>query len=206
MGSPANIFAIEGRSLLARMGWRALPLHLVLIAAFGVFLPWSKGIEFLDPVMLAAYACLGVVFAAPAAGQSFIERPKSMGQAIARIGIAVVYGEIMALAMLAAGLITVYLRHPLLPIAPDVIGLAGANAFGLACSFALAAISGWIAMRFSPGASRLAMRLIFLALLLVFFFRSRWLPDFAVTGTAVSLAAGLAAIWAIRGELHNSMA
>lgn len=67
----------EGSRLGARLGWqgsgryRVILVHVALVAVFGVFLPWMKGIDFLDSVMTAAYACLGVLFAAPAAAQAF---------------------------------------------------------------------------------------------------------------------------------------
>ena len=65
--------AEEASNLRTRLGFRGrgwirvLPVYLVVIAIFGVFLPWQRGRDFLDAVILGAYACLGVVFAAPAA-------------------------------------------------------------------------------------------------------------------------------------------
>ena len=53
-------------------------IYLVLLIAFGVFLPWQKGLDFFDPALLAAYACLGVVFAGPAAAQAFDNKPESL--------------------------------------------------------------------------------------------------------------------------------
>jgi len=153
-----------------------------------------RGIEFLDPVLLAAYACLGIIFAAPVAAQMFAEPLKSNSQALARIAVAVSYGEAVVVVMLALAFATVYATHPHLPIGPDLPGLAMANAFGLASSLAMASIAGLISIRFSPNAARGSMRVIFLGLLVVFFFRSRWLPDVAGAGALLALVVAAVAI------------
>src|SRR5438876_6059194 len=105
--------AEEASNLQERLGFRgaawvrALPIYLLVIGVFGVFLPWQKGRDFLDSVMLGAYVCLGVVFAAPAAAAEF-EKIPTTEKALARIAISVLYGELVAVAMLLLGMITVY--------------------------------------------------------------------------------------------------
>jgi hypothetical protein len=158
-----------------------------------------RGIEFFDPVMLSAYACLGILFAAPAAAQAFAaERPSSMAEVTARIGVAVLYGEVMVIAILMAGFATVYLSHTFLPIAPDLPGLAMANGFGLTASFAMAAVAGWIATKFSAVAARSAMRVMFLGLLVLFFFDSRWLPDVMGIGSLAAVSVAAVALLGLR--------
>lgn len=193
-------FRTECAAFAARLGRKAIPLHILLLLIFGIILPWLKGIDFLDPVMLSAYACLGIVFAAPASAQLFSAPVHSMRTVAARIGVAILYGEAMSIGMLALALATVYLTHPHLPIPPDVVSLAQAIAFGIACAFALSAIAAWSALRFSPSAARMILRLIFLVLLVLFFFRSRWLPDVAGEGALLSLAIGVIALLAIRAR------
>jgi hypothetical protein len=193
----------EGAGLRSRVGlgsgFRGLLIHLLVIGTFGIFLPWMRGIDFLDPVMIAAYACLGILFAAPAAAQAFAAgRPASMGDVLARIAVAVLYGELMVIAILMAAFATVYLTHPYLPIAPDLPGLAKANGFGVAASIAMAGVAGWIALRFSAVAARSMMRVVFLALLLLFFFYSRWLPDVMGIGAAAALMVAAAALIGLR--------
>jgi hypothetical protein len=200
MQDSRSSFSGELARFLRGLGWRALPTHILLVIAFGIFLPWMRGLNFMDPVLLAAYACLGVLFAAPAAAQSFAERPASMPHVYARIAIAVLYGELMTIAMLAAAFATFYFLHPL-PIGPDVPGLARINAFGLCASLAMAAGSAWITLRFSASAARVLMRLAFLALLIVFFFKSRWLPELDLTAALAALLVGAIAILAIRRDL-----
>jgi hypothetical protein len=198
-----NHFSSESAGLRSRIGlaggWRGWLIHVLVVGTFGVFLPWMRGIEFFDPVMLSAYACLGILFAAPAAAQAFAaERPSSMAEATARIAVAVIYGEVMVIAILMAGFATVYLSHTFLPIAPDLPGLAMANGFGLAASFAMSAVAGWIALKFSAVAARSAMRVMFLGLLVLFFFYSRWLPDVIGIGALVAVVVAAVALLGLR--------
>jgi hypothetical protein len=181
-------------------GYRLLLLHLALVAVFGVYIPWVKGLDFLDPVITAAYACLGILFAAPASAQAFAnESPVSMREVIARIVMAVVYGEMIAVIVLGCGFGTVYLTHSRhLVVMPDLDTLVAAGLLGITGSFALAAAAAWITLRFSANAARGAMRVTFLLLLLVFFYRSRWLPDVADTAALVCFVIAAAEFFALR--------
>jgi hypothetical protein len=193
----------EGLALRLRMGRQAILIHVALIGVFGILLPSWKGVDFLDPVMLSAYTCLGIVFAAPAAAQAFAQsRPESLSEALARIAIAVIYSETITLIMVAAGLIMVYSRTHF-PVPPDLETLGMSAALGFAASIALAATAGLITLQFSATSARMALRIIFLALLLLFFYRSRWLPDIAGTGALLSLAIAASAILAIRRTLQT---
>jgi hypothetical protein len=188
----------EAVALRARMQRRAILIHLALIGVFGILLPWWKGVDFLDAVMLSAYACLGILFAAPAAAEAFAQsQPKSLNEALARIAMAVIYAEFMTVAILGCGLITVYLKAHFF-LAPDLEALAMSAVLGVAASVAMAAIAGWMTLRFSSGVARVALRIIFLGLLLLFFSRSRWLPDVAGIGVLLSLAVAAGAVVAIR--------
>src|SRR6266478_392652 len=92
--------AMRGRLGLQGAGWvRATTVYLLLLGIFGVILPWERGRGFLDSIILGAYACLGVVFAAPAAALGFDQYPTAR-RALARVAIAVFYGELAAGAML----------------------------------------------------------------------------------------------------------
>src|SRR5580693_2257604 len=127
----------EGQELRSRLGLKAEPLrailvHIAVVVVFGVFLPWWLGIQFLDPVTIAAYSCLGVLFAAPAAAQAFADqRPHSMSDALAGIAIAALYGEAMAIVILLAGFMTIFMTHARVLLTPDFVGLGEAAALGL---------------------------------------------------------------------------
>jgi len=161
-----------------------------------VWWPYLRGAEFFDPVFLTAYACLGVLFAGPAAAQGFEERPRTMREAMMRIGFAVLYGEVMAMLILLAGIATALWSRKV-PIGPDWLGLAQAGGLGLAGSAAMASVAAWFAIRFSPNAARGALRVLFLGLLVLFFFESRWLPDVLGRGTSVCSGIAVLSVFAI---------
>ena len=177
-------------------------LYCVLVGVFGVLLPWTRGLDFLDPAMTAAYACLGVIFAGPAAAEAFSgTRPDSMKAALGRIAKAVIYSEGLALAMLAAGVATVSVSRGMRLRLPELDVLAEAGLLGLAGSAALALMAAWLTLRYSRGVARRALRFVFLALLFAFFYWSRWLPDVALPGAALAAALAGAMFFALRRQL-----
>jgi hypothetical protein len=179
-----RIFSSRVRILVRGPG---LAVYLLLLAAFGVLVPWQKGLEFLDPVILIAYACLGGVFAGPAAVQMFADVPRSAGTAVERVVVATAWGEVIVLILVGTGLATVRLTHPgIFPL--DVQTLFGGVALGAALSLALSAMAAWLRLAQSPGIARSALRGVYLALLIAFLLRSRWLPDVVWTATGLSLA------------------
>jgi hypothetical protein len=178
-------------------------LYVALIAVFGVFLPWTKGLDFLDPVMTAAYACLGVLFAGPASAEAFAEkRPDSLKAALLRAGKAVMYGEVLAMVMLIAGVATVSISRGRRLRLPELDVLGASALLGLMASTALALIAGWITLRFSYGAARRALRFVFLAMLVAFYFWSRWLPDVALRGAILAAVITGVMILAMRRQVE----
>jgi hypothetical protein len=185
--------AEEASNLRTRLGFqdtgwmRVLPVYLLVIGIFGVFLPWQKGRDFLDSVILGAYACLGVVFAAPAAAAEF-EKVPTVRTALARVLISVFYGELLAGAMLMLGITTVYvLRGGRIVVGPDLRSLAECAALGLMLSWAVSTAAVWISLRTSPQTAKTVIRLVFLGLLAAFYFRSGWLPAVALRGAGLAL-------------------
>ena len=188
-------------------GWiRSLPLYLLVIGVFGVFLPWQRGRDFLDSVILGAYACLGVVFAAPAAAPEFEKHP-SVQTALSRVAISVFYGELVAGTMLTLGITTVYVAHGgRIVVGPDLRSLAECAALGLALSWAVSTATVWISIRTSPSAAKAAVRLVFLALLAAFYFRSGWLPTVALRGAGIALLASILLFMGLRIALRTTLA
>ena len=179
-----------------------LLVYVLLIAVFGIFLPWTKGLDFLDPVMTAAYACLGVLFAGPAAAEAFVEkRPDSLKAAVRRVGKAVMYGEGLAAVMLIAGVATVSISRGRRLRLPELDVLGEAGLLGFLASAALALIAGWVTLRFSYGAARRALRFVFLAMLVAFYFWSRWLPESALRGAALAAVVVIVMIFMLRREV-----
>ena len=152
--------------------------------------------------MITAYACLGVLFAAPAAAKSFsMSRPQTMREAGVRAAKAVGYGEGMALAMLIAGVVTVSVAQgrALFPEL-DVLGLGAA--LGVAASTALALFSGWMTLRFSAAWARVGMRLVFMGFLIVFVLQGSRLPEIPLRGVELSVALSALMVILLRREVH----
>jgi hypothetical protein len=188
--------------VLTELFLRVFLLHLALITIFGVLLPLRKGLGFLDPVMISAYACLGVLFAAPAAAMAFSKsRPQTMRATFGRIAKAVGYGEGLALVILVAGVATVSVDRRRL-LLPELDVLAEAALLGLAGSIALALLAGWMTLRFSASAARLGMRVIFLGLLLLFAFQAQRLPEAPLRGVELSVALSALMVILLRRQVH----
>jgi hypothetical protein len=177
-------------------------LHLILVAVFGVGIPYWKGLDFLDPTITAAYACIGCLFAAPAAAQAFAaSRPQSMKDAWLRVGRAILYGEGMAITFIVVGTLTVSLTHGPRLLLPELDVWAEASILGLAGTLAVSVLAGWATLRFSPMVARLMMRGIFLALLIAFFYNSRRLADVALEGSLLCLLVTAIAAFLLRKEV-----
>jgi hypothetical protein len=177
-----------------------LPL-IALLLVFGVALPWLKGIDFLDPVMTGAYACLGGLFAAPYAARSFEQRPSSFPSAMSAALKAAGFGEGFALAMLLFGILTVNLSHPGRLSLPELDTLAETGLLGLTMTCAFAFGSAWITLRFSANTARRISRFSFLALAIAFYYQSRWLPEIALRAAGISTAIALAFVFLLRKEV-----
>ena len=84
-----------------------------------------------------------------------------------------------------------------------VLDVLGASALlGLMASTALALIAGWITLRFSYSAARRALRFVFLAMLVAFYFWSRWLPDVALRGAILAAVITGVMILAMRRQVE----
>jgi hypothetical protein len=180
----------------------AVILHLVLIAIFGIFLPLRKGLGFLEPIMITAYACLGVLFAAPAAAKAFSKgRPQTMREVGVRAAKAVGYGEGLALVMLLVGVVSVSVANGK-PLYPELDVLGEGAALGLAASTALALFSGWMTLRFSAASARVGMRLVFMGLLILLVLQGSRLPEIPLRGVELSVALSALMVILLRREVH----
>ncbi len=171
-------------------GVRPILLHLALLAAFGVWIPRAKGIDFFDPEVLGAYACLGLIFAGPAVVQSSAEGfAPPLVLAIARIVTGILYGEAVVTALLGTGIATIYilLGGHYIPT-PDWPSLASCALFGLCGAAMAASLAAWLASQFSRKTATAALRVLFFSLLILFYYRGPWLTDVALKGAAICFA------------------
>ena len=152
--------------------------------------------------MITAYACLGVLFAGPAAAKAFsLGRPQSMREVAIRMAKAVGYGEGLALVMLVAGIVSVSVDHGR-ALYPELDVLGEGLALGLAASTALALFSGWMTLRFSAAAARVGMRLVFMGLLVLFILQGSRLPEIPLRGIELSVALSALMVILLRREVH----
>ena len=153
---------------------------LIAVLTFGVLVPWYRGFSFFQPWVIAAYASMALLFVAPAAAEFWAATPTpaSSGAIMARILVIVGFGWGVAAAMLAVALVTLNLSHRtgqlLLPPA-DL--LSSVLLFGFTGSLAIAAACALLARRFSAANVKAMLRALFLVVLLVLAFGTRWLPD-----------------------------
>jgi hypothetical protein len=162
--------------------FRTILPQLLLLGIFGLWLPLQKGISFLDPMILGAYACLGVVFSAPSVASG------------APVSSSVRNGLLLSWLMLLCGIAAIYLTRTV-PFGPNLASLAECGLFGVALSTAASLVVAFTAKRASPGTAKVVARLLLLALLAVFYFWSGWLTEVALMGAAIS--AGVAGLFAL---------
>ena len=119
-----------------------------VILVFGVAVPAAKGLGFFDPVLLAAYACLGIVFAGPAAAQGVESDRNPWGKPCNGSSRRSFSANCWSVAMLTCGV-----GHGLRPESRRLFPARSANrwpiaaSFGMAASLALASLAAWVTVR-----------------------------------------------------------
>jgi hypothetical protein len=195
-------------------------LILGIVVVFGIGLPWYKGLDFLDPVIIAAYALLALFFVAPASAEAFADHePPNPTELLRRSLTLLAYGWGIAVLVLAAGLTTVNIRmwhgHPLLPATSFLIAVL---LLALVSSADVVALSAILAPRMTAKSIKGMFRLAFLVILVAIGFGNRMLPDqtryrigdylttegiqgFAFSSAAVlAIAAALMFLWLVRSS------
>jgi hypothetical protein len=136
--------------------------------------PIYKGFAFLDSRIIAAYACLAVLFVAPASA----ELGAASGKILGKIAIIVAWGWGITVLILGTALVTLNLvNHRGGFAAPPLEFLAAVLTFSLSASSAIAMLAAVLARRFSPAGVKNILRAAFLILLLTLAFGSRVLPE-----------------------------
>lgn len=152
-----------------------LLLYLLAVAGFGLLVPWSKGFDFFDPLLIVPYGCLAWVFAAPVGAAT---EPES-ARATRSILIAAAYGWLSSVLILAIGIATVNSMswHGWPPVLPSTGVLSGSLALGLSGALLVAAATTLLRKRgWSAEAARLVLRTFLILTLLGFALGSRMFP------------------------------
>src|ERR1035438_3072042 len=147
-------------------------LLIVTVALFGVLVPWLKGFGFLDPLIILCYACLGVLYVAPAAAEAFGKQTGGSRQTIVRkMGVLVSYGAGVSMLMLLSGIVTVNLTnwHGRF-IGPRLTLVLAALLLSVTACAAVVAVTTVIAAKYGPKAAKSMIRVAFLLFLLALVF------------------------------------
>lgn len=146
---------------------RTLLTVVVLIALFGIGVPWFKRYDFLDPVMLAAYFCLPLVLVAPVAASAFTGSAESTSATVIAALRVTLFGWGLGMAIVTAGLITVnamnWHGHVLMPGASF---LASCAFFSAGAALASVIAAGLLAHLSSARVATTVLRLVFFAILI----------------------------------------
>jgi hypothetical protein len=154
---------------------------LIAVIAFGVLVPLYKGFAFLDPRILAAYACLALLFVAPASaelaaahGKSGVPEPSILG----KIALIVAWGWGITVVILITAIVTLNLiARGGGFLAPPWGFLVAVLTFSLIASLTIAILGAILTRRFSAAGVKNILRSAFLAILLALVFGSRVLPE-----------------------------
>ena len=163
-----------------------------IIILFGVVVPLVRGLDFLNPLLLSAYLLLAVVIVAPAAATAFAgNEALDPREAVGKLALVSGFAWGLALATVAAGLITVNVAsHYNRMLLPNLPFLAAAVLSSAAATVFTALVAAIVARRYSAEIARNAVRLMFLGLMIFIFALSRfggpeWVRDlFRWTTTA----------------------
>jgi hypothetical protein len=153
---------------------------LIAVIAFGVLVPLYKGFGFLDSSILAAYACLALLFVAPASAELAAAQGKSTPPAaiLGRIALIVAWGWGITVVILVTAIVTLNLvARGGGFLAPPWGLLAAVLTFSLIASIAIAILGAILARRFSAAGVKNILRIGFLAILLALIFGSRVFPE-----------------------------
>jgi hypothetical protein len=158
-------------------GATAVINNIVVFAAFGVALPWRRGVDIFDPFILFAYALIPLLYAIPAVSDLLGgSSGRDFRGAAAKAAAAAAYAWTMMLIVYALAIATVNALYRVRILHPDWRLLGLAVLLGFAVALLTAALTAVIAVLFSPRAARSSMRALVVAVLLVLLFSSRSMP------------------------------
>lgn len=161
------------------MARQALVILLVVVT-FGILVPLYKGFAILDPRIVSAYACLALLFVAPAAAELAAKQPRETPPTVllSRVGVIVMYGWALTVLILFTAFLTLNLLNwrGLLIVPPWTLSTA-LLVFSLAGSIAVATAGALLSRHFSAAGVKSILRGVFLLVLLLLAFSSRLLPE-----------------------------
>lgn len=153
---------------------------LIVVVAFGILVPLYKGFGFLDARIIAAYACLALLFVAPASAEIAASQEKGATAlaVLAKSTVIVAWGWGITVLILASAIVTLNVVHWRGAFAAPPLGFtASVLIFSWSASMMVAMFGALLARRFSAGVIKNILRTAFLVILLGLVFGARVLPD-----------------------------
>ena len=155
------------------MSARQIILIVAIIGAFGILVPMYKGLDFLDPRLIVAYACLSAVIAAPIVTDTFSQ--PSENDRLLDLLRAWLYSWAFAAILLTVAFITLNVKHGHgRIILPRTSFLVAVECLSLTLAGAAAGIGALLAMRFSAPNVKAGFRAIFLLAAVALFLADRY--------------------------------
>ncbi len=151
---------------------------LAVVLVFGVLVPYYKGLEFLDPVVILVYACMSLLFVVPASAEIFATNEViASAEITARLGMILAYGWGTTVLMLISGIVTVNVTnwHGRM-LLPSSALLASALLLSLIATIAVISGTALLARQLGARSAKSLLRVSFLLLLLLAAFGFRYLP------------------------------
>jgi hypothetical protein len=172
----------ELRDLLAFAGltrWRSYSTtaNLLVAVAFGIVVPWRRGIEFFDPLLVLLYSFIALLFAAPAITELLGREWTDSRTVLARIFASALFGWGAFCFILLLGIVSVQVEfHPGRMLFPAANVLGAALSLSLTASLAVSAVGALFSVVLDPLSAKLLLRGAFVAFLLLLLFGGRFLP------------------------------
>jgi hypothetical protein len=172
----------EWRQLLAHAGLTQLrpystSVNFFVIAAFGIGIPWRRGLDFFDPLLILLYSFIALLFAAPAITDLLGSDWSSSKTILARIFASALFGWSAFCLILFLGIATVNYQYGggrfLLP--PSNL-LGAALALSLTACLSVSALGALFTVVLNPAAAKLILRGGFVVMLAAFVFGGRFVP------------------------------
>lgn len=168
------------------------------VGIFGIFVPWYRGLDFFDPLLLVLYFGLSALFVAPIVSDLVSAGVRRTEREILR-GVLAGWGSGLLIAGLGFLTLSIGARRLMLP---PFSFLGAAAAFSLAASIFAGAASAMIALRVnSAGTARRILRFGFLALLLAVLLVPRLAPRIWARLTHPIVAGETQPLWYITAAL-----
>ena len=163
--------------MLPKLKLRDAILTAFVFVMFGIYVPYRRGIDFFDTLLLVPYTCISFLFCAPVVIDS-IYAEGSGGVSLRPLVRGIAYGWCCGLTIVAMGIATVNfsLSQARVVLPPAAVLLSGLVISLLGCGF-VAGISAWISFREDkPEDSKRKVRIGFLLLLCAVWFIPGLLP------------------------------